>query len=71
MKSDLSFFSFFFYFFEEVFKMDMKNIGKQFMKWAPVIGMAIVTSVIDQKTSDKERADLKKEILKELREEME
>ena len=51
--------------------MDMKNIGKQVMKWAPVIGMAIVTSVIDQKKSDKERSDLKKEILKELREEME
>ena len=67
MKSDLSFFIF----FEEVFKMDMKNIGKQVMKWAPVIGMAIVTSVIDQKKSDKERSDLKKEILKELREEME
>lgn len=51
--------------------MDMKNIGKQVMKWAPVIGMAIITSIIDQKKSDKERADLKKEILKELREEME
>lgn len=51
--------------------MDTKNIGKQIMKWAPVIGMAIVTSIIDQKKSDKERADLKKEILKELRKEME
>ena len=68
MKSGLSFFIFF---FEEVFEMDMKNVGKQVMKWAPVIGMAIVTSIIDQKKSDKERADLKKEILKELREEME
>lgn len=69
MKSGLSFL--FFFFFEEVFKMDMKNIGKQVMKWAPVIGMAIITSIIDQKKSDKERADLKKEILKELRKEME
>ena len=69
MKSDLSFF--YFFFFEEVFKMDMKNIGKRVMKWAPVIGMAIITSIIDQKKSDKERADLKKEILKELRNEME
>ena len=51
--------------------MDTKNIGKQIMKWAPVIGMAIITSIIDQKKSDKERADLKKEILKELRKEME
>lgn len=51
--------------------MDMKNIGQQVIKWAPVIGMAIITSVIDQKKSDKERADLKKEILKELRNEME
>ena len=68
MKSCLSFFIFF---FEEVFEMDMKNIGKQVMKWAPVIGMAIITSIIDQKKSDKERADLKKEVLKELREEME
>lgn len=68
MKSGLSFFIFF---FEEVFEMDMKNIGKQVMKWAPVIGMAIITSIIDQKKSDKERADLKKEILKELRNEME
>ena len=68
MKSDLSFFIFF---LRRFFKMDMKNIGKQVMKWAPVIGMAIVTSVIDQKKSDKERSDLKKEILKELREEME
>lgn len=51
--------------------MDMKNVGKQVMKWAPVIGMAIITSIIDQKRSDKERADLKKEILKELRNEME
>ena len=69
MKPDLSFF--YFFFFEEVFKMDTKNIGKQIMKWAPVIGMAIITSIIDQKKSDKERADLKKEILKELRKEME
>ena len=69
MKSDLSFF--FYFFFEEVFKIDMKNICKQVMKWAPVIGMAIITSIIDQKKSDKERADLKKEILKELRKEME
>ena len=67
MKSGLSFFIF----FEEVFEMDMKNIGKQVMKWSPVIGMAIITSIIDQKKSDKERADLKKEILKELRNEME
>ena len=50
--------------------MDTKNIGKQIMKWAPVIGMAIITSIIDQKKSDKERADLKKEILKELRKEL-
>ena len=49
----------------------MKNIGKQVMKWASVIGMSIITSIIDQKKSEKERADLKKEILKELRNEME
>ena len=49
----------------------MKNIGKQVMKWAPVIGMAIITSSNDQKKYDKERADLKKETLKELRKEME
>ena len=51
--------------------MGIKNIGKQFIQWAPVIGMPIFTFIIDQKKSDKERADLKKEILKELRKEME